>query len=195
MPQTAQRLPDRGRMMPEIVDHFYAARFAAHFLPPRDALKTLERLADLLERNAVETRRGNRHGGVAHVELAHERQLEFIVAQRKSGTIRRVGHVRNFPRAIWRHPHFLDLRHQGLHLPRDVDAIRVVAVQQDHPVLRHDVEQPPEAKLDLIEVVEDIRVIELDVVHDQQFRQVMDELRALIEKGGVVFVAFDHEIF
>jgi len=38
-------------------------------------------------------------------------------------------------------------------------------------------------------------VIELDVVHDEQLWQVVNELRALVEKGGVVLVAFDHEIF
>ena len=41
--------------------------------------------------------------------------------------------------------------------------------------MRHDVEQPPEAELDLIEVVEDVGMIELDVVHDQKLRQVVDE--------------------
>ena len=40
-----------------------------------------------------------------------------------------------------------------------------------------------------------IGVIELDIVHDHQFGQVMNELRTLIEKCGVVFVPFDHEIF
>src|SRR5207253_5114023 len=61
-------------------------------------------------------------------------------------------------------------------------------------ILRNDIEQTPEAKLDFIEVVEDVSVIELDVVYDQQFRQVMHKFRALVEKGGVVLVAFDHEI-
>jgi hypothetical protein len=39
------------------------------------------------------------------------------------------------------------------------------------------------AQLDFIEVLEDIRVIKLDVVYDQQLRQVMNKFRALVEKG------------
>src|ERR1700709_597161 len=50
-----------------------------------------------------------------------------------------------------------------------------------------------EAGLDLIEVAKNIRVIELDIIHDYQLRQVMNELRPLVEKRGVVFVAFDHK--
>ena len=37
-------------------------------------------------------------------------------------------------------------------------------------------------------------MVELDVVYDDQFRQVVDEFRALVEEGGVVFVALDDEI-
>ena len=50
-------------------------------------------------------------------------------------------------------------------------------------------------ELDRVEIGENIGVIELDVVHDEQLGQVMNELRAFIEKRGVVFVALDHEIF
>ena len=38
-------------------------------------------------------------------------------------------------------------------------------------------------------------VIELDVIHDHDLRQVMNELSAFVEKGGVVLVAFEHKIF
>jgi hypothetical protein len=51
-----------------------------------------------------------------------------------------------------------------------------------------------EAGLDLLEVVKDVGMIELDVVHDQQLGQVVDELRALIEERAVVFVPLDHEM-
>ena len=71
----------------------------------------------------------------------------------------------------------------------------IVAIQQDHSVLRNNVEQTPETQFDLIEIVEDVGVIELDVVYNHQFRQVVNELRALVEEGGVVFVAFNHKIF
>ena len=38
-------------------------------------------------------------------------------------------------------------------------------------------------------------MIKLDVVYDHQFRQVMNELRALIEESGIVLVAFDDKKF
>ena len=52
-----------------------------------------------------------------------------------------------------------------------------------------------EGGLDRLQVFKNIGVIELEVVDDRDLRQVMDELAALIEKGGVVFVAFDDEPF
>ena len=58
----------------------------------------------------------------------------------------------------------------------DLNGIRIIAVHDDHAALRNDIQQAPKAELDLIEIVEDIRVIELDVVHDHEFRQVMNEL-------------------
>src|SRR5438067_13787912 len=44
--QRLQRLSDRGRMMSEIVDHFYAPGFAPHFLATGDALKTFQGMVD-----------------------------------------------------------------------------------------------------------------------------------------------------
>ena len=38
-------------------------------------------------------------------------------------------------------------------------------------------------------------MVEFEVVDDGDFRQVMDELAALVEKGRVVFVALDDEPF
>jgi hypothetical protein len=42
---------------------------------------------------------------------------------------------------------------------------------------------------------EDVGVIELEVVDDRDLGQVMDELAALVEERGVVFVALDDEPF
>ncbi len=58
----------------------------------------------------------------------------------------------------------------------DLDAVGVVAVEQDHPVLRDEIDEAPEAHLDLLQVAEDIGVVELDVVQDEQLGQVMQEL-------------------
>src|SRR5207302_1813106 len=84
-------------------------------------------------------------------------------------------------------------RSLSLHAPRH--GVPVVAIQNDHAVLRNDVKQPPKAELDFFEIVEDVRMIKLDVVYDHQFRQVMNEFRALIEESRVVLVAFDDKKF
>ena len=52
----------------------------------------------------------------------------------------------------------------------------VVPIQKHHAVLGHDVEETPKTQFDLIQIFENVGVIELNVVHDQQFRQVMNEL-------------------
>src|SRR5688500_12920555 len=47
--------------------------------------------------------------------------------------------------------------------------------------------------MDRSEIVENIGVIELDIVDDDDFGQVVDELAALVEEGGVILIAFDDE--
>ena len=49
--------------------------------------------------------------------------------------------------------------------------------------------------LDRGEIFKNVRVIEFQVVDDRDLRQVMDELAALVEKRGVIFVALDDEPF
>src|SRR6478736_1078318 len=45
------------------------------------------------------------------------------------------------------------------------------------------------------EVLKDVRVIELEVVHDGNLGQVMDELAALVKERGVVLITLDDEPF
>ena len=166
--------------MTEIVDHFHASRFPADFLPPRDAGKSLECAVDFRLRHIVKPRCHRRHRCVVHIEFAYERNLERLISKLESGTFSRAGDITDSLRAILRETHLNHLRETILcHL----DAIGIVAVDQHHAVLRNDIEQTPEAQLDFIEVVENVRVIELDVVYDQQLRQVMNKFRALVEKG------------
>ncbi len=51
-----------------------------------------------------------------------------------------------------------------------------------------------ELALDRGDVRKNIRVIEFEVVEDRDLRAVVDELRALVEERGVVFVRFNDEI-
>ncbi len=58
---------------------------------------------------------------------------------------------------------------------------------------RHGAHQMVELRLDGGEIGEDVGVIEFEVVQDRGARPVVDELRALVEEGGVVLVGLDHE--
>jgi len=48
-----------------------------------------------------------------------------------------------------------------------------------------------EGFLDRVQIFKNIRVIEFQVIDDRNFRQVMDELAALVEKRCVVFITLD----
>jgi hypothetical protein len=63
----------------------------------------------------------------------------------------------------------------------------------DQPAAGHGAHQVVELALDHREVVEDVRVVELQVVEHQGARAVVDELGALVEEGGVVLVRLHHE--
>jgi len=69
----------------------------------------------------------------------------------------------------------------------------VGAVDHERADARNDPDQMMELRLDGREIGEDVRVIELEIVQDCHSRAVMDELRALVEEGGVVLVGLDHE--
>ena len=73
--------------------------------------------------------------------------------------------------------------------------VRVVAIGQEHAVTRHEPDEMFERSLDGREIFKNIRVVEFQVIEDRHFRQVMNKLAALVEKGGVVFVPLDDEPF
>ena len=51
----------------------------------------------------------------------------------------------------------------------------------------------PKVRCTSVEVAEDVRVVELEVVEHRDVRRVVDELAALVEERAVVLVALDHE--
>src|SRR5437868_1906156 len=100
MLERAQGFANGGGMMREIVDHSDPADFAPDLLPAGDSIKTLQRLANVGERHVVKSRGRNRHRRVPHVKLTDERHLEFVFAENKTRSARRVGRLANAPRAV-----------------------------------------------------------------------------------------------
>ena len=78
MTERLQRLSNRGGMMPEIVDHFNAASFAAKLLAARNARETVERAGDFCRRHIIKARRGRRHRSVMNIEFANKRNFENV---------------------------------------------------------------------------------------------------------------------
>ena len=85
--------------------------------------------------------------------------------------------------------------HRAVRDVQQFGEVRVVAVAEELAVARDEPDEMREALLDGGEVVEDVGVIELEVVDNGDLGQIMDELAALVEEGGVVFVALDDEPF
>ena len=84
MTERLQCLSDCSGMMPEIVDHFHAASFAAKLLPARNAQETVERAGDFCRRHIIKARRGRGHCGVMYIKFANERNFENVVAEPES---------------------------------------------------------------------------------------------------------------
>ena len=70
---------------------------------------------------------------------------------------------------------------------------RVGTVRHDQPRGRHDAHEVVQLLLDGREIGENIGVVVFEVVENGRARAVVHELRALVEKRGVVFVRLDDE--
>src|SRR5437660_7776486 len=50
-----------------------------------------------------------------------------------------------------------------------------------------------ERSFDRFEIIENIRMVEFEIVEDGNFREVMEELAALVEERSIVFVSFNNK--
>ena len=72
--------------------------------------------------------------------------------------------------------------------------LRAVGAEQQQAAAGHEVHEAAERQADRVEVRVDVGVVELDVADDRDVRQVLQELRRLVEEGAVVLVALDDEL-
>src|SRR5438067_268477 len=79
----------------------------------------------------------------------------------------------------------LDTRHSAR---QELARARAVGADEQQPLARHQPHEATEREHHGIEIGVDVRVIELDVVHDCDVGKVLEELRRLVEEGAVVFV-------
>ncbi len=127
-----------------------------------------------------------------HVVLAHQRPVHFadlfaVEEHRVMAGVRR--QLLCTPGALFPHQLLLAPAAHRHHLLQ----VAVVVRQDDLAFARHQTHQVVELFLDGFQIVEDIGVVELQVIHDQRARAVMHELGALVEERAVIFVGLDHE--
>ena len=178
--------------MSEIVDDGDAIHGATDFLASADALEGREGVADFFDGDSVVVRGGGGHGGIANVEIAGERNFKSLVEEVEARAGGRVDGVANLVCAIRGEA---DFDNGGGAIFCCVEAVGVVAVDKNHAFGGDDIEEAAEAGFDLVEVAVDVGMVELDVVYDDEFGEVVNEFGALVEEGGVVFVPFEDEIF
>src|SRR5580765_5196489 len=71
--------------------------------------------------------------------------------------------------------------------------VQIVAIAQQQAISWDEPDEMLERGFDRIEIREDIRVVEFEIIDDGDLGQVMDELAALIKKSRVVLVAFNNK--
>ena len=71
--------------------------------------------------------------------------------------------------------------------------VHVILGMDDQAIAGHGTDHMVKLLLDGFDVFKDVGVIKFQVVADQGTRHVVDELGALVEKRGIVFVRLDHE--
>src|ERR1700722_11860129 len=73
--------------------------------------------------------------------------------------------------------------------------IWVISVSQQQAVAGDDPDEMRKRFLDGGEVFKNVRVIKLEIIDNRGFGLVVDELAALIKKGGVILIAFNDDPF
>ena len=177
-------------MMAEIVDHRHAVPRAALLLAAADAAKAHQTRADLVIAQPGESGCRHAHRGIAGIELPHHRHLKRVAIDRKHRALGRGRRDLNAKVAGWSQADGLQRRRA---LFAQGKTVRIVAIDEHQPVARHQIQEAPERQQNGVQVVKDVRMIELDIVHDRALRQVVEKLRALVEIGRVVLVTLDHE--
>ena len=190
--QAVQGGGDGRGVVGEVVVDAHAVHFAAQLHAALHALEAAQGGGTVFQGDAHMARRQQRRHGVIDVMATGERPVHHgnvrpLFHHREAGAVRALQPVAR-----------VGLLAEPFHLapaaPRQGFLQGGFAVGQNHPAQgRHGAQQMVKLGLDGGQVRKDIRVVELEIVEHHGARPVMDELAALVEKGGVVLVRFDHE--
>ena len=195
-PQGGQGGGHGGRVVGEVVVDRDASRLPAHLQPALDAPEGGERRP---RQRGLDPGLGRRREGrqrVADVVLPPHRQGELplvppVTHQPEAGPPWPGRDLGRAPVGALVQPEGLDPAARAI---QDLHEGRALGSGDEQPVAGDDVHQAHERDLDGGEVRVDVRVVELDVADDRHVREVVDELRPLVEEGTVVLVTLDHEV-
>ena len=194
-----KRLENRGRMMREVVEHRDAAR-----------RRRAVRAGGARRGTSDSAARISSDGQAGRVPDGHRRQrVPDVVARRSSGTrtcAERLALVRSASNthaiavgsdvrrapvgAVGAAPNVSTVRPRRR---RERQRLRTVGAEEQPPAARHQIDEAPERDAQRLHVGIDVRVVVLEVADDGDVRQVLQELRRLVEERAVVLVALDDE--
>jgi hypothetical protein len=146
-------------MMSEIVNDPHAARFAAKLQPPRNPAKLFNALSILLFGSIVKARCHCCHRRIPHVEFADQRNFEHVFAEPEPRRFRRVNDVPDPLCAIFRKPTRVICAGNLWRLPRNSDRRRSATPCHSAGIML----SKRRAELDLVRILEDVRVVELNI--------------------------------
>ncbi len=181
--------------MREVVNDGDAVHHRAHFQPALHALETGDRFLDC--RCAQSLACGQRRGGgcIQRVVLAchlhfHPAPQSAAIPYLPTRQAFCIAQITNLPVRLIAEAIPLDAAECLLHALGDV----CTAIEcDDAPAPRHQIHEPLEGGLYRVEIRVDVRMIEFDVGQDERIGKVVQELRPLVKKCRVVFVAFEDE--
>src|SRR5687767_2519481 len=186
-------------MMGEIIDHGYPTLFTFHFAAASHVLKTTQSLPDDVALNTPGVGRDDYCQTVEQIESAHQRRLESppidaFARNGKTTEVRREIRFSNAPPGIFSYAECFNLRKEfRTHRVDNIPNIHAVPSRNQPSVCGNQIHETPEREFYSIKIFVDIGVIKLDVINDADLRQVVHELRTLIEVSSVVFVSFDNK--
>jgi len=183
-------------MVREIVVYRDAPDYATDFQPTPNAFEARQAPCDALWGEANGGADSQCRQRVSHIEGPHHRQRHgrhtlACPQDVEHGPARLSAQPLSTPVGIAAQAECLDATaRQGAQTER----FGIVCAQQQQPPARDQTDKPPERQPDRLEVRIDVGMIEFDVIHHDDVRQVLEKLGGLVEKRAVVFIAFNDEL-
>lgn len=188
--QSAECFSNGRRVMAKVVHHGNAGDNTTDFHATFDAFKRVESGLNLFVGQAAVLGAGDDCQGVANVEFAHQVEVKFKAGDFKLAGGRTATDIEPVDAIVISQPETLDRTMIDVKQRREIG---VIAIGQELASARHQVDKTLESGLDGGEVVKNVGVIELQIIDNDNFRKVMQEFAAFIEKSSVIFVAFENK--